>query len=172
MTPHAKTPRKNGTPMPSGYRNKNTHVRYAQVQDPHDPSGTTRVKTEKGPSWFEIKTENLELVPLDGEDLAEMSTEVAHDGDDNLTPSVGVMVAPEAYSTFAHEPKTVEMIAQRRHNADPQEDDYLALARSMPFNLGRALECMWLSVHGHEYEAKAMLREARFHLADEMQRVS
>lgn len=162
--------------MPSGWRNKNTLVRYEKVKDPGDPSGKTMVKTEKGPSWFEVSTENLEYVPLDMDrydTVAQISTELAHDGDDNVTPPM-VIHATADYDAVHHQPHSIELIAQRRANAAPHEEDYIALSRQLPFNLGRALECIWLSVFGEnaEQNASALLREARFSLADEMQRQS
>jgi hypothetical protein len=161
-----------GTPVPSGYRNKNTKVRYGFVQNPNDPSGRTRVRTEHGKSSFEISLDNLEYVPLDTDEHEEsVSLEAPVDMSNHaeapdLTEEYKAM-AP--YGAIFHEPVTAPQLAKRE---SMEQFDYMFLARHLPYNLGQAIENIceaYLSADGDKMQH---LRKARFHLADEMQRIN
>jgi hypothetical protein len=162
--------------VPSGYRNKNSKVRYSFVQDPNDPSGKTKVRTEHGLSTFEVKTDSIEYVPLDddlhpaSERLEDMPTVdmSQHVEAPDLTAEFAATMAP--YSAVFHEPVSVKQIEQRGEEEAPHQFDYMALAREMDFNLGQSLMHIWLAFLSKDGEKMDHLRQARFHLADEMQR--
>lgn len=144
--------------MPSGWRHKDTHVRYIKVNDPHDPSGYTRVRTEGGSSSFKVRTDKLEYAPVD----ADLDTE--HHEDDVIDMSQDML----EYAT--PQPVSLGEIAAREDEG-PEEFDYIVLARQLPFNLGEAVKHIWLARHGRN-NSKEHLRQARYHLSDEMQRVA
>lgn len=165
--PNIPTSKGRKTRVPSDYRNKTTKVRYGWVQDPDDPSGRTKVRTEHGVSSFEIATANLEFAPLDAHE---------HDGEMmNLDEPPGVdmsnhqeiadLAAP--YGAVWHEPVTADSLVQQ---ASERDHDFLLLSRSLPYNLGEAVRHIWAARKANG-TAREHLGQARFHLADEMQRI-
>lgn len=160
--------------MPSGYRNKNTKVRYGFVQNPNDPSGRTRVRTEHGKSSFEISLDNLEYVPLDeGQQEEHPETVNLEDGPVDMSGHQESPELTEEFKTMApygaifHEPVTAPQLAQR---TEMEQFDYMFLARHLPYNLGQAVENICEAYLAKDGDKMQHLRKARFHLADEMQR--